>query len=105
VATHDDGEREIQRSVIEAMMTNPERIKGARARLGKRGVKLYAVRRNSPFAKAGLRNGDVLTAANGMDLSSPDSILEALGVLGGADNVELTVLRGDEEVRLRYVIR
>lgn len=41
------------------------------------GFKLFAIRAESEFARAGLQNGDVITRINGIELSSPERALEA----------------------------
>ena len=47
---------------------------------------------------AGLREGDLLTSANGRDLRTPDDLFAALDALGDDDTITLHVVRGVEEL-------
>lgn len=55
------------------------------------GLKLSGVGRLAPF---GVRDGDVLVAANGMPLRSADEALAALGALKDAKHVTVSLRRG-----------
>ena len=51
---------------------------------------------DSPAARAGLAKGDLITAAAGNPIGTPDDLFDALaGAAGGA--IELTIVRGTEE--------
>ena len=55
---------------------------------------------NSPAAKAGLRTGDVIVQVDGKAIKAPDAFRSAMqGHLAG-DKVEITVQRGNEQVKL-----
>ncbi len=60
---------------------------------------------NSPFAQAGLRNGDVVTQVNGQPLGGPLEALSRLSTAADAPNVDLTVMRKGTPVHIRFDIR
>jgi serine protease Do len=70
------------------------------------GVLVRMVEENSPAAAAGLRQGDLITAAAGRDVRSPDDLFTALdgfsGGSGGSDgedeSLALHVVRGTDEL-------
>ena len=62
------------------------------------GVLVRAVEENSPAESAGIREGDLLTTANGRDLRTPDDLFGALDALGDDESLSLHVVRGVEEL-------
>jgi serine protease Do len=62
------------------------------------GVLVRAVEENSPADAAGLKEGDLLTAANGRDLRTPDDLFAALDALGPEETLALHVVRGVDEL-------
>ncbi len=60
-------------------------------RLG--GVRLFGVRRSSPLAAAGVRDGDVIRSVDGQPLTDPDIALSALGRLRGGEPVRVAIER------------
>ena len=62
------------------------------------GVLIRAVEADSPADAAGLREGDLLTTANGRDLRIPDDLFAALDGLGDSPALALHVVRGTEEL-------
>ena len=69
------------------------------------GVLVRLVEDGSPAAAAGLREGDLLTTANGRDLRTPDDLFAALDGLGDDETLSLHVVRGVEEARRRRPVR
>jgi general secretion pathway protein C len=67
------------------------------------GFRLSGVR--GPFAKLGLRTGDVLVSVNGLDISTPDRVLEAYGKLKASSHLVLGLLRAGERIVQEYVVR
>lgn len=55
------------------------------------GVRAYGIRADSPLAAAGLANGDLLSHIDGIEISSPDVGLGALGRLRSGQPVRVTV--------------
>ncbi len=62
------------------------------------GVLVRAVEENSPAEAAGLREGDLLTEANGRELRAPDDLFAALDALGDDESLALHVVRGVDEL-------
>lgn len=105
IAKLDDTHYEVDRGLIEAVIANPHKVKGARVSLGKRGVKLYAVRASSLLGRLGLRNGDTILEINGMSATSADKLLEIYAAVKTANNVSVTVKRRGKQHTLHYSIR
>jgi serine protease Do len=64
------------------------------------GLLVRGVQDDSPAAAAGIRQGDLLVAAGGRDLASQDDLYAVLESLEGGSSLEVTVVRGVEEVTL-----
>jgi len=107
----DDTTFEIDKSLIDKVTANPMAfMKGARVvpamKNGKpEGIKLYAIRPSSPYAKLGLTNGDTLQSINGFELTSAEKGLEIYAKLREATHLEVDVVRRGKPVTLKYTIR
>ena len=107
----DDTTFEIDKSLIETVKANPMAfMKGARVvpamKNGKpEGIKLYAIRPNSPYAKLGLTNGDTLQSINSFELTSIDKGLEIYQKLSEATSLQIEVIRRGKPMTLKYTIR
>ena len=64
------------------------------------GLLVRGVQDDSPAATAGIRQGDLLVAAGGRDLASQDDLYAVLESLEAGSSLEVTVVRGVEEVTL-----
>jgi serine protease Do len=60
------------------------------------GLLIREVMQDTPAARAGLAQGDLIVAAAGQPVRSPDDLFDALQAAGGGA-IELTVVRGAEE--------
>jgi aminopeptidase YwaD len=69
------------------------------------GVKLAGVSPGSPAALAGLREGDVIVRFGGTKIQNIEDLTEQLRAKKPGDEVEIIVLRGDESVSLKAVLR
>jgi hypothetical protein len=69
------------------------------------GFRLFAVSADGPFARLGLRNDDVLVSINGLNLATPDRVLEAYGKLRKTPHLALGLVREGHELTLDYTIR
>jgi serine protease Do len=69
-----------------------------------RAVRIFEVSPNTPAANAGLKDGDLVLAADGQWLSSVDD-LQRVMVLGDADEVRLDILRDRRKVEIRIAPR
>ena len=68
------------------------------------GFRVTFVKRGTPFAKLGLRRGDVLKAVNGQPLDSYKAAFDAYKNVGDTQGVTLTIKRGNKEMELEYEI-
>ncbi|HUQ62256.1 MAG TPA: S1C family serine protease [Acidimicrobiales bacterium] len=62
------------------------------------GVLVQVVEDDSPAARAGLRQGDLIIEAAGIPVSSIDDLYTAVDALSTDDSLALTVVRGTEEL-------
>ena len=62
------------------------------------GVLVRAVEEGSPAEASGLREGDLLTSANGRDLRTPDDLFAVLDALTDDEALSLHVVRGVDEL-------
>ena len=60
------------------------------------GLLIREVMQDTPAARAGLAQGDLIVAAAGQPLRAPDDLFDALQAAGG-DAIELTIVRGADE--------
>jgi serine protease Do len=79
-------------SVQDAAIEEP-----GRGGLAQRGVLVAAIERNSPAARAGLRQGDVVTAINGERVESSRALVRNVAAVPPGQTVRLTVLREGRE--------
>lgn len=100
----------IKRSFLKRLVLEPESI-GAHMRLVPLrrdghtvGFKVFRIRRGSLGDLLGLRNGDVITALDGVPLVDPPSPREFMPWLNDADDFRLTVERRGETFSLRHRI-
>ncbi|TAN70952.1 MAG: DegQ family serine endoprotease, partial [Magnetospirillum sp.] len=61
------------------------------------GVLINNVHRDSPAARAGLQNGDVIVAVQGREVDDPEAMRFRLATLPVGGDAQLTVLRGGAE--------
>lgn len=69
------------------------------------GFKLFAIRPESIFARAGLCNGDLVKAVNGRPLTTAQHALEVYDLVRKADEVHLALVRGGADVTLDVHVR
>ncbi len=107
----DDTTFEISKDLVAKVTENPMAfMKGARVvpamKNGKpEGIKLYAIRPSSPYAKLGLTNGDTLTSVNGLEITSAEKGLEIYQKLRSSTSLEVDVIRRGKPVTLKYSIK
>jgi len=68
------------------------------------GFRVTFVKRDTPFAKLGLRRGDVLKAVNGQPLDSYKAAFDAYKSVNDTQGLTLTIKRGNKEMELEYEI-
>jgi serine protease Do len=67
------------------------------------GLLVRGVESGSPAEAAGIREGDLLVAADGRPLASADDLFDALEAAGVDVALQLGVVRGAEELELAVV--
>lgn len=65
------------------------------------GVRVAQVSDDSPAARAGLQDGDVITMLDGKDVGDMEALFAVLGKLEPEKEYALTVKRGEESVELK----
>ncbi len=95
----------IDESLIRSIVSDPARLDGARIVQRSDGFRLYGVQRGSLLARAGLQNGDVLRTVEGLEIDSPDDLLEAYARHAEARVLTVGVERRGQDVTLRFVRR
>ncbi len=69
-----------------------------------KGFRVTFVRRNTPFAKLGLRRGDIIKAVNGQEINTYSAAMNVYKHINEMENLTLTIKRGKEEMELEYEI-
>jgi len=69
------------------------------------GFKVFSIRRNSALRKMGLKNNDVLTSVNGLDLSNTEKALEIYSKLQADKHFSLELLRNGESMTMEYDVQ
>ncbi len=70
-----------------------------------KGFLIQSIESNSPFAQLGLRQGDVLTDVNDINLDNPGKGLEAFQKLKDSPQVTLVIIRGGQKTTLNYEVK
>ncbi|MBN2577315.1 MAG: hypothetical protein JXP73_22320 [Deltaproteobacteria bacterium] len=69
------------------------------------GFRLFAIRADGPVAKLGLRNEDILVSVNGLDITTPDHVLNAYDKLKAARRLALRLVREERALVQEYSVR
>ena len=102
---------QVDRGLIERVMDNPIKSLG-RARVRPAmvggeliGMRVYSVLPTSLLSKLGIRNGDVIRAVNGFELTSMSKGFEIFSKLKNASNLSVVIKRRNKEMTLDYAVR
>jgi len=68
------------------------------------GFRITFVKKDSPFAKLGIRRDDVIKSINGQEINSYNAAYGVYKNIQNMDNLTLVVKRGKEEMELEYEI-
>jgi len=68
------------------------------------GFRITFVRKDSPFAKLGVRRDDVIKSINGQEINSYNAAFGVYKNIQNIDNLTLVIQRGKEEMELEYEI-
>lgn len=107
----DDRHFQVERSLVNKLLADPmalmrsARVSPAVDNGRPQGFRLAGVRDGSLVTKIGLQNGDVIQSINGLELTSPDNVLDAYTRLRSASNLAITVARGGAPIELQVAIR
>lgn len=102
---------EVQHATLDALLGNmgalskaarivPEMKDGRSA-----GFRLLSIKPDGPFGKIGLQNGDVISAINGLEMTSPDKALEVYTKLKTANHLSVGLERNGQKITEDYNIR
>ncbi|WP_295419916.1 PDZ domain-containing protein [Sulfurovum sp.] len=69
-----------------------------------KGFKITFVRKGSPFAKLGVKRGDVIKTINGQEINSYNAAFKMYKNIQNIENATLVIQRGKEEMELEYEI-
>jgi type II secretion system protein C len=100
----------IQRSELNNFLDNPDSVfknigfKEVMKNGKLEGFRVLSVNRNSPFAKLGLRTGDIITSFNGVKLDNYSSVLEIYNNAKSYTKVKIEVTRNNEKKDFEYEI-
>ncbi len=101
----------LDKEVVQNALKNPQQIM-TDARLlpnvvkGKiEGFKISEVKQNGMYGNLGIRNGDILLKINNLEMSNPESALQAMSALGGMNSVNLDIIRDGAKMTMSYDIR
>ena|SRR5208283_1573354 len=99
-----------QKSILQALEKPTQLMTDARLQpnvvSGKQeGFTLRDVRQGGIYQTLGLQDNDILLRINSLDISSPESALQAFTALRGMDRVELDIMRSGSKLTLTYEIR
>jgi general secretion pathway protein C len=70
----------------------------------KKEFQISFVKRGSPFAKLGIKRGDIIKSINGQAIDSYGAAFKAYGGIKGADMLTVIVIRNNKELELEYEI-
>jgi general secretion pathway protein C len=68
------------------------------------GFKITFIRKNSPFAKLGVKRDDVIKSINGQEINSYNAAANIYKNIENLENLTLVIERGKEEMELEYEI-
>jgi len=106
----DGNNRIVDRSLVEYYTKNMKKMMNdidvGEVRNGNdlEGFRIRFVRRNSDFAKLGVRRDDVIKSINGQEMNSYGAALGIYKNMQDIENLSLVVQRGNKEVELEYEI-
>jgi predicted metalloprotease with PDZ domain len=82
----------------------PEVNLGATLGTATDGVAVVRLEKNSPLARAGLKDGDRIRQVAGRNVLTPDSLFRVLNEFDGGSKVEIVVLRDGEELDFALIL-
>jgi S1-C subfamily serine protease len=89
---------------IQGMDVTPEVAQEMDLPESQRGVLVASVVDEGPADEAGLREGDIILAADEIEIKDMDALVEALGELSPDDELELSLLRDGKEITVTVTL-
>ena len=68
------------------------------------GFKLFSFRPDSPYARFGFHDGDLIRRINGVDMDSPEKALKVYTQLKDATRFEVDIERDCQLMRKTYIL-
>jgi len=101
--------KEIDRKIFEHFSNNMDDIYkniGIKEinKKNKKEFQVSFIKRGSPFAKLGIRRGDIIKSINGQEVDSYGAAFNAYQGIKGADMLTVIVIRNNKELELEYEI-
>ncbi|MFQ5588417.1 MAG: type II secretion system protein GspC [Nitrospiria bacterium] len=69
------------------------------------GFRIFAIAKNSLYAKIGLQNGDILHRINGVDVKSPQNFMKVIEQLKDESRINVDLVRNNKKETFNYEIR
>lgn len=69
------------------------------------GFRIFAIAKNSLYARIGLKNGDILHRINNVDVSSPQNFMKVIEQLKDESNITVDLVRNNQKETFSYEIR
>ncbi len=68
------------------------------------GFRVNFIKRDSDFAKLGLRRGDIIQSVNGIKVDGLDKAMAVYKEMENMEDIAITIKRGDETMELDYAV-
>lgn len=98
-------EVQIDRGTLDRYLENPGELSKIRVAPDATGIKIMKVPPNSMLGLLGIEEGDRLMKAGGIDLTSPEKIMELYARLRTYEKLSIVVERKGKPMTMDYVIR
>jgi len=69
------------------------------------GFRIFAIARDSLYAKIGLQNGDILHRINGVDVKDPQNFMKVMEQLKDESSIRINLVRNNQQQTFNYEIR
>ncbi len=111
IVSRDDGSYVLSSEFFEKSIQNPNLFMRD-AKIGPKyidgesvGFQVKRLRRGGIYDKLGLKTGDILKRINEYDITDPESVLKAFVALKGVDEIQLDVIRNNNNETIKYYIK
>jgi len=111
IVSRDDGSYVLNAEFFEKSIQSPDRFMRD-AMIGPKyidgeqvGFQVQRLRRGGIYDKLGLKPGDILKRINEYSITDPESALKAFVALKGVDEIQLDVIRNNNNETLKYYIK